>query len=926
LVVASVSSGVILVGGLGGESLARVDRQVSDAWRPAYDLLLLPQGADVYLDLQGTRAIEANFMAALDGGISIDQWESVLGVRGVEVAAPIATVGSFKRDLPQFFFPQLKPGFYQIERVVSWDNGVDVRRQTVSVNHGVTLTRPRGDLPYVPKTRVHLYCCPRQLVTDKDYGLSGADFDVSGFRNIDTVYYEDEEAWDPLRIDPGGTFLVYGVDPEQENKLVGLIDAARGSIAESFENAALTPGTDFCGATCIEGNRLPLLVNDRGWIETNFSIRFRRWKLPELPPGGLAARAGPCPRRYKQELGTAEVCFPPNLRRDFAAAGTEEALSTTLPLDDDRLGGKMSFRGGRWRRSGGVLPDLGFPWLARAAPIHYRVLDDYPQGPWLGAVEAVPTGSYGPEPTFRDQLPPPEPFLMEYNLYGKFDGATIARKFEGQGNWLPEDTYRPPRAIRRFGLDGRRVEPSALRPTANPLGYLLEPPRALTTLTAAAELLGERPISAIRVRVEGVDEPGEEAWTRVENAARRIKARTGLEPIVTLGSSPARVLVKVPGIDKDEQPSRQAWRFPNSASQIVSGGPAYQEAPPSRSVEGFGWVEEPWLTEGAAISYLRAGAAQHLWLLVTLLGASLVYLVAAFGSLGLSGIHTVAVRRALGWPRRLVFLTEMRRAAWLGLAGALGGVVLGAGVAALMDLPLRLGLAPVAIPAALVVACGAAALPAWRSSSVPAARVLAGGEIALFGEGAGRLRPSAGTIVGLAASELLRLRSRALLAVAASVVATASLFILVGTRQDFAGALQVTVLGQAILLKTGPLQTATTVVSGILAVALMGEILWQSVLDRRQDIGVLRAVGWAKRQVSGLMVSQGILLGTSCALIGASIASALVFLVVGSQATVIIAVGSVASLGGGAILGLVASAVPAWLAARERPAEVLRST
>lgn len=939
-VVATIAAGVVLIGGLGGETLARVKRNVSTDWRPVYDLLVLPPGADPSMDIGGTEVFESNFMAGLQGGITRKQWHEVLDVPGVEVAAPVATVGYMRRDLPLFNFLDLRPGLYSVDRVVKWDNGYEARVQTASIHNGLE-SRPGGvELDYSPKTQIHLY----PPLNDAGYKLADDDYAVTGFRSQiaftsadrpPIAYVEDEEAWDPLGIDPGGTFVVYGIDPTQEAKLTGLDDLAEGRYLTgegpylpAGSLGDLRKGSEFCMTfRCKQAFKIPLLINTQGWTKTDFEITFRRWKLPPLPPGRLAELAGPCPSRFIDELGSAKSCFPPNLREMFREAGTEVALTTKLPIDDSRFGGRMNLKKGRWRRAGEFIPRQDFAWVARPSPIRYERVDEFPEGPWVGAVRAIPSGSYGPEPTFREQLAPSKKSFLEYNIYGHFDGSKLAEAFSGRGKWLPEDTYRPPREVLRFDDEGRPIDPVELRPTANPLGYLLEPPRGLTTLRAAAQLLGDAPISAIRVRVGGVDDASEAAWTRIENVARQIQETTGLEPVVTLGSSPARVLVHVPGITKEEQPSgREAWSLPNFISLIMAGEPRFHEPRSAHDAQGLGWVEEPWLTEGAAISYLRAGTAQHAWLIAVLAGAVLVYLIAAFTSLGLAEVRATAIRRAVGWRRKQVFLREMRRALKLGTIGAVVGAVAGTVGAQLFDFPVEGLVVVIGVVFGVALCCLSAIFPAWSAGGVPLAHVLAGGELAVGRARAQRSHGSRRRIGQLALAEVLRMRTRALLALAAGIVATGSLMLIVGLRQQFGGSLQVTLLGQAILVDTGPLQTAVTIVASLLAVALLGEILWQNVMDRRTEIGVLRAIGWARSQVARLMLWQGFILGGGCALVGVLASGAVLLPVLGWDTTgSLVSGGAPAAFAAGACLGLLAAGVPAYRASRQSPAGVLRS-
>lgn len=930
-VVSVVAAGLVLVGGLGGESVAAVQRQVSAEWRPTYDLLVLPPDADVTEEVGGQRVTQANFMAALGGGITRAQWERVLEVPGVEVAAPIATVGYFRRGDFMLDFPDLEPGIYSVARTVTWDSGLGPRVQGATTGAVLpeTIDFCRSDTPLI-------------LYDDLDEGpvrqSAYKDALVTGFVPLQARDLQDNIASSSCRgLETGGVFTVYAIDPEQESLLVGLdaavvegrgLDGGRGLGGSSIDR--------ICSGRVIENQRacepvasIPLLVNQQSWTETTMRYRIERWDLPTPEPGDLAAQAvtsgcaDAAPAVFEYPVDISEECLDPALQQRLAAAGRREVAETEVRLGDSVLGTFGQFVDGQWEF--GEAPDelIRQPYVARPSAMTYRPVDA-PQGTWLGAVEAVPQGSYGPEPTYRQQQPPASSPFLQYQVVGTFDGAAIAERFAGEGSWLPESTYRPPTATARFDERGLPVDPLALRPTANPLGYQLEPPQALTTLAAAEELVGGAPISAIRVRLAGVDEPGEAAWSRIENAARVIRERTGLESLVTLGAAPARVLVHTPGITAAQQPSgQQAWELPDDPTDDLDS----IEPPAAATVDGFGWVEEPWLIQGASISYLRAGAQQHLWLVAVLAAAALVYLTAAFTSLGLAQVSAVAVRRAVGWPRRLIFVTQMRQAAGLGLLGGVLGTATGAAISQLTGQDLSVPYLLAAPIAATVVACLAGTLPAWRVSRLPIAAVLSGGEVALSTTAVMRRGGRADGLALMAVAELWRLRTRALLALAAGVIASGSVLALVVVRQQFAGSLQLTVLGQSILVETGSLQLAATVIAGVLAVALLAELLWQAVRDRRREIGMLRAIGWRRRHVAQLMIWQGGLLGSACGLLGVALTVGVLARYLGFETLADLVGPSLAvSAAAGGLLGVVAAGVPALRATAETPATNLRST
>jgi putative ABC transport system permease protein len=95
------------------------------------------------------------------------------------------------------------------------------------------------------------------------------------------------------------------------------------------------------------------------------------------------------------------------------------------------------------------------------------------------------------------------------------------------------------------------------------------------------------------------------------------------------------------------------------------------------------------------------------------------------------------------------------------------------------------------------------------------------------------------------------------------------------------------------------------------------------VLERRREIGVLKAVGWRTATVARLFVAEGTLLGLLGGLAGAALGLALfvgLYQSVSSRLVWIAAVGVLAPL----LVGALAALYPARVAARIPPAEAVR--
>jgi ABC-type antimicrobial peptide transport system permease subunit len=119
---------------------------------------------------------------------------------------------------------------------------------------------------------------------------------------------------------------------------------------------------------------------------------------------------------------------------------------------------------------------------------------------------------------------------------------------------------------------------------------------------------------------------------------------------------------------------------------------------------------------------------------------------------------------------------------------------------------------------------------------------------------------------------------------------------------------------------------------GVLAGALgtMNTML-MSVHERTREIGTLRALGWRKRRVLGLILAEGLVLSLMGGLLGVAIGAGLAYLLgrVPELAGVVAieSISSQAVLSGLLValgLGLLGALYPAWRAARMHPIDALR--
>jgi hypothetical protein len=211
-------------------------------------------------------------------------------------------------------------------------------------------------------------------------------------------------------------------------------------------------------------------------------------------------------------------------------------------------------------------------------------------------------------------------------------------------------------------------------------------------------------------------------------------------------------------------------------------------------------------------------------------------------------------------------------------------------------------------------------LPAWSASRVP--------PVAELQRGGVQYQPHKHTSIvsalwSYAWSEIRRRRVRSVLTGMGSALSAALLTLLLGVTLQQRGMLGGTLLGEFILVNVQGYHYAIVGIGLGLAFLSTFNGLLGSILERRREIGVLKAIGWRTVSVARLFILQGLLLGIVGGAIGA-LAGGLAYLYLYRSASMdlVLAILSGVSLPG--LIGALASLYPARLAARVPPAEAVR--
>ncbi len=102
---------------------------IGQSWRSSYDLVVLPPQAKI----PSQNTLPADLLESYNGGISMQQYAQIKSVPGVEVAAPIASIGSLPLPVSRIFLPRDYPeGYYQLTWTVIAFNG---QKQLIEYQH-----------------------------------------------------------------------------------------------------------------------------------------------------------------------------------------------------------------------------------------------------------------------------------------------------------------------------------------------------------------------------------------------------------------------------------------------------------------------------------------------------------------------------------------------------------------------------------------------------------------------------------------------------------------------------------------------------------------------------------------------------------------------------------------------------------------------
>ncbi|MGA7912884.1 MAG: FtsX-like permease family protein [Candidatus Dormiibacterota bacterium] len=916
ILVASVSFSLLTAAA--STSQLEVHGTIDAAARPAYDILVRPKGAADAIETQDN-LVRDNFLAGTFGGISIAQWQKILALPNVTVAAPIANIGYV---IPQAtvvvpVVPLSSSDPYQLFRVqVTWKaanglssypGGTDYVYYTPT-DRLVIVQQADSSVAVEEVVTGHakpVASCP-ELQLNPPGGLNtGGEENLACFSGMSPTINTSSLLGTPSA--PGAivTFsfpmMLSAIDPVQEANLVGLPQTVVSGTYLSELQGLLPPVQQTLG--------LPVIAASRNFLDESLTASVQQLTVP--PDVNVP-----------DELANSQAVqsFLQGLAGPVVQQRTLSAQSSYATLLNQLRSGEVSVEG---QFQGGMIitywTSSGVAYRAQRSALA-PIATSNPASVWdegAGTFETEMPAPPGNEDTQFQRLTGHQGNLI-YNedpTNGSF--GVVQLKIQGEFDpdklpgfnplsAVPLETYYPPVVTGANAASEKALDNQPLGPTMNLGGYVAQPPMLLTTITALKQMLSRTcylsgnlaitapsctrysdtdapaPISAIRVRVADVHgfEPIDRA--RILAVATAIKKATGLQVDITAGSSPTTVDVDLPA--------------------GCCGEPALT-------------VAEGWVRKGAALAVLNAVDAKSLVLFVLVLVVCVLFLAnGAYASVR-SRRTELGVLACLGWGRAALFRLVLGE---LALVGLTTGVV-GAALAEILALALRLDLpwwrALLVVPIALGLACVAGIAPAYaatRGRPLDAVYSVPGG--------GGRHR-AVRHVSGIARANLLRRPARLVSGALGLFIGVAAFAVLLAVQLAFQGQVVGTALGNVVSVQVRSVDLIAAVLALLLGAFSVADVLAVNLRDRAGEQAVLAATGWRPATLFRLAFTEGMVVGIVGAIAGGAVGLGLAAILTGSA----LAVAPSAILA--AVIGLVLVGavlmVPAWQASQTAPAAAL---
>ncbi|MEV0644551.1 ABC transporter permease [Phytomonospora sp. NPDC050363] len=889
------TSGFTVLTGSVASSRLSVTETVEANSRGVYDILVRPPGSRS--PTEATEGlVRGNYLSdGFAGGITLDTVDRIAAMDGIEVAAPIGMGG---------YLPHTRTSYVDVTAHVDTGAGNQIirLRNTWRTDRGLSeVADPGTSYVYLTTNPIAWPKLDHDSLTTSYPAARGAELDGSPCDVGDTHANPPFEEISPGRWEPvcvlnqiGGTPSAYDADERGSLLVIQRTPAgfvtfdgethveAELRIGVKWSVPALLAAVDPVAEAALTGldtalsTGRPLTPGETVYREPGNDIVF----VPMLASTSLGVD-----QRVGTEISTGRLPLPgmtlDESAERLAALDAESAETVAGAIDAAVLAGDL------FDISAGViyLPAPLVSTVDGDGVLRPAEAPDSAGGSWYSPPFVVHDDSSMllTDTAFHEvSLRPGAAALgiSQADVVGTFDPAALTAV---PGLAAGSNSYETQRLTPADDTSTALLNGQPLLPTGNPAGYLTAPPQLLTTfetltaLTPGKEYQWKAPVSAVRIRVSGIDGLDESSRERIRLVAEGIQRETGLDVDITIGASPTGRPVLLP------------------AGEL--GRPELL-------------LEEQWTKKGVAVALIEAVDRKS----VVLFGLILVVCVLFLGNAVTASVrtrrHELAVLAAVGWPGRRLMALVLAEVGAVGLAAG----VLGAGVSVpatrWLSVGVPVGQALLAVPVAVVLALLAGAVPAWRVrrlDPMAALRPPVSDRAVTAGRG----------LLGLALANLRRLPGRSLLGVLALAVGTGAMAVLAAAMWGFHGTAHGSLLGDHVSVQVRGVDLAAAALTMMLGALSIADLVYLNIRERDAELATLRAIGWGPGHLFRLIAGEGVALGVTGAIVGTATGLGAVSALMGAPDSRVWAAAGV--VGGAAVVLTAAMSVVAALTVRGRP-------
>lgn len=804
-----ISAGLSYLVGLIQSNKGTVVDNLQEEWSASYDIAVRP--SDTRSITEDKDLLEPNYLSGIAGGISLDQYDTIQDLDEIDVAAPISMIGYMPHSVTLEDL-DLDEGIYQLKESTVTDTGANKKKADEQTYFSVGSPIEIGEI--------------------KDDEIVGEDMGLRHF---------DPELTVSLKI------LLAGIDPKEEAKLAELDEAVSDRGSSRYfqeEDDSHTQTHEIYNGGEYQVTRLPIIAADKELIDKTYTFQIDKLDIPFNDTEEKRDTYDMLKKKGGEDyLKTVETTDSETYTYDMED-GYDRFLKGVLGVDlESTESSTNSDTGGQT-----IL-------MEKPSPISYKTVSSPYPDQWPYAYEAVPFEGEALEenPDYHDVFRPidllgrqdinedgPMPPRVEPDWIGFFDPGKLNIS-QDPLNELPMETYRPASADLVLDQDKQPINPpKKLKPTDQPFGFLTKPPQMLTTIDAASGILGDDPISAIRVKVAGVDDLSEESQATLEDVADDIENKTGLTTDITLGSSPQPTLTHIPETKNSDE---------------------------------VGWIEQPWVKLGSTFTIFDETKIGFSGVIASVIAVAIVYVFTTNIVSLLARRKEFAILLAVGWRpaqlSKMIFYESGLLGAFASVMALtmLGIVHVTQGTETSLPRVVLVGIF------GLIIYGLGAIIPAYLARRITPFEAIQSGEMT---KSARRLTKTQG-VTSMAISYLFGKFQRTLLSIIAIALPTSllSFFIFISFRLK--GVMFTTWLGQYTALEVGPSHYWAMGIAFLIAILTTAEIMWHNVTERKPEIALLKAIGWRNGTVRKLIITEGIYTGVLAGLLGIIIAIGMIW-------------------------------------------------